>query len=61
MIMSLSIFFTIVVGAVVISAIAGVIFGLRRDYDVVIDPHIDNSDHLLDSVITKDFEIPYED
>ena len=61
MIMSLSTFLTIVVGAVVVSAIAGAIFGLRRDHDVAIDPHIDNSDHLLDSVITKDFEIPYED
>jgi len=58
---SLFLFFTVVVGAVIISAIAGAIFGLKRNNGVVIDPRIDNSDHLLDSVITKDFEIPFED
>ena len=61
MVMSLPLFFIFVAGAVFISAIAGAIFGLRVGNGVVVDPQIDNSDHLLDSVITKDFEIPYED
>ena len=55
------VFFSIVIGAVIIAAIAGVVFGLKRGNSIAVSPHIDNTDHVLDNIITKDFQIDYED
>ena len=58
---SLLTFFSIVAGAVVIAAIAGVLFGKKHGKVSIVNPYIDNSDSKLDEVINEDFQIDFED
>ena len=61
MTISLSLMLIIIIGAVLFSAIAGVIHGLYHNSKGEAEPQIYSLEHHLDTVITEKFEIPFED
>ena len=58
---SIVVFFGIVMGAVIVSAVIGLILGIKHSRRNVVGFLIENSDTPIDDVIKKDFSLDFEE